>query len=298
MRDYFHFFKIPFIIIGILALTTLAIVFVKKGDALKAVSSEGNTERTTMERVFDYADKLTDAEEEALRASIREAEEETKCDIVVVTLNESLVEYAAQYEDKIGTVPVSECVMVYADNFYDEHKFGYNEPYGDGVLFLDNWYRESDGYVYSWMSTSGRAEDTYSSAMIDETLDDALYYVEDDPYRAYSTLVELFRKRMSLSETAGYSQFTLLNPYFIIIGALIIALIFMFVNFSSKKGKRTTTDRTYVAGGNPSFRRREDRFLYKNVTRQRIERSSGSSGGGGHHHSSSGRSHGGGGHRR
>ena len=145
MRDYFRFFKIPFIIIGILALTTLAIVFVKKGDALKAVSSEGNTERTTMERVFDYADKLTDAEEEALRASIREAEEETKCDIVVVTLNESLVEYAAQYEDKIGTVPVSECVMVYADNFYDEHKFGYNEPYGDGVLFLDNWYRESDG---------------------------------------------------------------------------------------------------------------------------------------------------------
>ena len=68
MRDYFRFFKIPFIIIGILALTTLAIVFVKKGDALKAVSSEGNTERTTTERVFDYADKLTDAEEDWITA--------------------------------------------------------------------------------------------------------------------------------------------------------------------------------------------------------------------------------------
>lgn len=296
MKEYFRFFSIPFGLLGILAVVTLVMSIVKGGPDVAAVAS-GNTQRTTTERVFDYADKLTDAEEDKLREEIAEAEVKTQCDIVVVTLNESLVEYAAQYEDIIGPVDTSECVMVYADNFYEEYKFGYNEAYGDGVLFLDNWYREADGYVYSWMSTSGRAEDAYSSSMIDELLTDSLYNVEADPYGAYSKMVKLFVNDMTGG--SGSSAADLLKPLYILIAAVVIAVVFLAVNWSSKKGKRTTTDRTYVVGGNPTFRRREDRFLYKNVTKHKIEKSSSSSGGGGgHHRSAGGRSHGGGGHRR
>lgn len=297
MREYLRFFKIPFILIGILAVVTIAVAAVN-GSKTAAVSGSTNTERTTTERVFDYADKLTDAEEDALRDLISEAEKETQCDIVLVTLNESLVEYAAQYKDQIGSVPISQCVMVYADNFYDEHKFGYDMPYGDGVLLLDNWYREADGWVYSWMSTCGRAEERYSSAMIDDVINDVLYYVEDSPYQAYASYVENVREDM----TGGNSAFgDVLQPQYILIAALVIAIVFLLVNWSSKKGKRTTTDRTYVVGGNPTFRRREDIFLYKNVTKHKIEKSSssgGSGGGGGHHTSAGGHSHGGGGGRR
>lgn len=292
MKEYLRYFSIPFALIGILAVVTLVTVLAKGGADVDAVAS-GNTQRTTTERVFDYADKLTDEEEDTLREKIAKAEQKTKCDIVLVTLNESLVEYAAQYEDIIGPVDTSECVMVYADNFYDEHMFGYNEAYGDGVLFLDNWYREADGGVYSWMSTSGRAEDTYSSAMIDELLTDSLEYVEDNPYIAYSTMVDYF----VIDMTGGSIADGILNPLYIFIAAVVIALIFLLVNWSSKKGERTTTDRTYVVGGSPAFRRREDRFLYKNVTKRKVESSS-SSGGGGHHSSAGGHSHGGGGHRR
>lgn len=294
MKEYLRYFSIPFALIGILAVVTLVTVLAKGGADVDAVAS-GNTQRTTTERVFDYADKLTDEEEDTLREKIAKAEQKTKCDIVLVTLNESLVEYAAQYEDIIGPVDTSECVMVYADNFYDEHMFGYNEAYGDGVLFLDNWYREADGGVYSWMSTSGRAEDTYSSAMIDELLTDSLEYVEDNPYIAYSTMVDYF----VIDMTGGSIADGILNPLYIFIAAVVIALIFLLVNWSSKKGERTTTDRTYVVGGSPAFRRREDRFLYKNVTKRKVESSSSSGGGGGGHHSSAGgHSHGGGGHRR
>lgn len=294
MKEYLRYFSIPFALIGILAVVTLVTVLAKGGADVDAVAS-GNTQRTTTERVFDYADKLTDEEEDTLREKIAKAEQKTKCDIVLVTLNESLVEYAAQYEDIIGPVDTSECVMVYADNFYDEHMFGYNEAYGDGVLFLDNWYREADGGVYSWMSTSGRAEDTYSSAMIDELLTDSLEYVEDNPYIAYSTMVDYF----VIDMTGGSIADGILNPLYIFIAAVVIALIFLLVNWSSKKGERTTTDRTYVVGGSPAFRRREDRFLYKNVTKRKVESSSSSGGvGGGHHSSAGGHSHGGGGHRR
>lgn len=297
MREYLRFFKIPFILIGILAVVTIVAAVIDSGKNAE-VSASTNIERTTTERVFDYADKLTDAEENALRSLIAEVETETQCDIVLVTLNESLVEYAAQYEAQIGPVPISQCVMVYADNFYDEHMFGYNMPYGDGVLLLDNWYREADGWVYNWLTTTGRAEDKYSTAMIDNVINDVNALVEDDPYAAYVSYVENVRRDMTGGSMSNSSLGTVLQPHYILIAALVIAVVFLLVNWSSKKGKRTTTDRTYVVGGNPTFRRREDRFLYKNVTKRKIEKSSSSGGGGGHHRSSGGHSHGGGGGRR
>ena len=94
MKEYLRYFSIPFALVGILAVVTLGTVLVKGGADVDAVAS-GNTQRTTTERVFDYADKLTDEEEDTLREKIAKAEQKTKCDIVLVTLNESLVEYAA-----------------------------------------------------------------------------------------------------------------------------------------------------------------------------------------------------------
>lgn len=298
MKEFFRFFKIPFIIVGVLAVITIVV------GATHAISASNtdqsvNMGRATTERVFDYADVLTDEEEDLLRDQIRTSEGLTQCDIVIVTLNESLVEYAASYEDIIGPVPIDQCVMVYADNFYDENRFGYNEPYGDGVLFLDNWYRESDGGVYSWMSTSGKAEDIYSSSMIDHVLDVSLAYVEDDPYDAYSTFIHMFVEDITQEDRLGAigSSFSILH---ILVFAVIVSVIFLVVNWSGRKGKKTVTNLTYVNGGKPTLNHKEDRFITKTVSKKKIESSSsgGRSGGGGHHRSSSGRSHGGGGHRR
>lgn len=297
MREYFKFFRVPFIVIAALAVVAVILSVILGDTSSDEIGVRTNTECTTEERVFDYADKLTDSEEDMLRSLIAEKEKETGCDIVVVTLDESLVEYAAQYEDEIGPVSMDQCVMVFADNFYDENKFGYDKPYGDGVLLLDNWYREADGSVYSWMSTSGKAYDAYSESMIDSILDDSLEYVDSDPYEAYSYFVERFALDMSSGADAIIDLF--LSPFFILIVSILAAVIFLAVNWSGKKGKRTTDERTYVAGGRPNIRHRADTFLYKNVTQRHIETSSGSSsGGGGGHISSGGQSHGGGGHSR
>ena len=299
MKDYFRYFKIPFIIIAVMLAVALGVTaftggFGKKEEPEEAVES-ANTERTTSERVFDYGEVLSDEEEESLREEIREAEKITESDIVIVTLNESLVEYAAQYEDKIGEVPMNECVMVYADNFYDEHKFGYNAPVGDGVLLLDNWYRESDGSVYSWMSTCGKVEDFYSSEMIDSLLQDSLDCVVEDPYQAYSDFISGFTADMTGTSSGG----KLFSTSLILIVSAVIALIFLLVNLFSKKADKTVSEKTYVAGGNPTVKRKEDRFINKTVTKTKIEsESSSGGGGGGSHTSSSGASHGGGGSSR
>ena len=77
---------------------------------------------------------------------------------------------------------------------------------------------------------------------------------------------------------------------------LVSAAIFVICNRRSKKGNKTTTAVTYVAGMEPHFRVKEDRFLRKTVVTRKIQTNSG--GGGGRSGGGGGRSHGGGGHSR
>lgn len=287
MKKYIGYFKIWFIVLGILLVAGIGCKVVSMGN--KADGQRANTE-SPAERVFDYADKLTEEEEDALRAQIAETEDRIGYDIVIVTLNETLEEYVKEYEPIIGPVEPYQYTMVYADNFYDENKFGYNAPYGDGVLLVDNWYREKDGKIHSWLTTTGRAIDEYSQEAIDSTLSLALETVDEDPYGAYSKFVSYVG--IDLGETY-------LIPGFISLpAALIIGLVFFLVHRGGKRGKKTITSTTYVESGRPKIREQQDIYLTKTVTKRKIERSSGSSGGGGSHTSAGGRSHGGGGHSR
>lgn len=291
MKEYFRYFRFPFLALAILVVICGIGVFVKKPDKTAYVRT--NVE-CPEERVFDKADVLSDEEEESLRELIAEKEKAIGTDIVIVTLNESLKEYAREYDSEAR---YDEFVMIYADNFYDEHEYGFNKPIGDGVLLLDNIYREDDGKVYTWFSTCGKAEDRYSSAMIDRILDEFYEYVDSNPYRAYKEFVEHVARDMSPNRTKVEI------PWYVpIVVAVVATVVFILLNLSNRKGRKTTTQRSYINGGQPHMRHKEDLFIRKSVTQRKIETSSGggsgSSGGGGHHTSSSGASHGGGGHSR
>ena len=293
-KRYFSYFKYWFLAILLLAaLFVILLVIRKSGNTAERTNQECNTQ----ERVFDYADVLTDDQEDALRTLIEKTERRTACDIVLVILDESLADYAEAYEDALGRLEPYQYTMVYADNFYDEHKFGYDKPHGDGVLLLDNWYREADGGVYSWLSTCGRAEERFSSSMIDALLTEALANVEQDPYGAYVKYVNLFAEMMTEGRAPKIS---VLVPLAV---AVLGTALFAGGSLKHHKGSKTVNPTTYVEGGKPELKRREDIFLRKTVTKRHIERSSGDGGGGGgggggHHTSSGGVSHGGGGHRR
>lgn len=291
-KKFFFYFRYYFLLIAI-----LAIVLVVVGRKEENVYVRTNQGCLTTERVFDYADVLSDKEEEKLRALIAEKELETGCDIVLVTLNESLEEYAKGYEEQLGHIDPSRYVMVYADNFYDEKNFGFDKVHGDGVILLDNWYREADGRVYSWLSTCGRAEDRFSSSMIDSLLDDALEYVDDDPYSAYREYVELFAEMMNGKRGIH------IPVWAAVLLSAVITAVYLFAHLSENKGEKTVSERTYLARENEMrMKRKEDIFLRKSVSTRKIETNNGGGrgggGGGGHHVSSGGVSHGGGGHSR
>lgn len=290
-KKLLFYFRYYFILIAVLLAAVLLVGRRKDTGYVRT-----NQDCLTAERVFDYAEVLSAEEEEKLRKLIGQRELETGCDIVLVTLNESLEEYAKGYEAQLGYLNPSEYVMVYADNFYDENQFGFDRVHGDGVLLLDNWYREADGRVYSWLSTCGRAEDAFSSRMIDDLLNEALEYVDSDPYGAYCDYVNLFARQMRPGRVS--------IPAWTMVGAAVLfTFFFVIAHLSQNRGKKTVNEKTYLAPENElRMKRKEDIFLRKSVSSRRIEtdssRSSGGGGGGGHHMSSGGVSHGGGGHSR
>lgn len=291
MKEYFRYFKWLYIILVVLILLLGLISGGHRAIAGTVNYQRANTECTTTERVFDYGDVLTDKEEDKLRELIDKREKQTGCDIVLITLHESLKEYAREIEPHVS---YNEFVRVYAEEFYEDHNFGYNKPNGDGVLLVDNWYREDDGKIYTWFCTTGKVQDAYSDAAIDHILDNVYRYVESNPYRAYKTYINDFYHDM-----IGFHVLNLYVPAGIPwIAGMIAAVIFALCNWRAKRGAKTTTATTYVEGMEPQFRVREDRFIRKSVVQHKIQSSSGGSHGGGRSGGGGGRSHGGGGHSR
>ena len=276
MKKYLKHFAVLFILFGIVLVVFIVALIMKKPKEEK-VYTRTNTQCKTEERVFDYADVLTDAEEEALRQLIAEKQDEIGCDIVLVTISDP--DYAGD-----------NAMMNYADDFYDDNMFGYDEPWGDGALYLDNFL--GIGNSYSWFSTCGRVENRYSSSMIYDLIDDICYNVNRDPFGSYQLYINSLANTMSSNSSLDVEI-----PTFAIWGvAALITLIYILVCINRNVGKKTTNANTYVAGGHAQFPDRRDVFISKHTTSRKIQTNSGG-GGGGHHISSGGHSHGGGGGR-
>ena len=291
MKKFVEIFKIPLIIFTVFLVVGIACKMIT--DNRPKVEFVRNNTQCTTERVFDYADKMTDAEEEELRTVIQEAQLRCGLDIIVLTLDETLEDYAKSFESIIGYVEPYQYTMVFADNFYDEGAFGFNKAHGDGVILVDNWYRESDGGVYSWMSTSGKAIDGFTVDDTENILDMCLDYVEDDPAYAYTYFVELVADHMDPNYNLGKD----LGIFSVPIG-LIAGIIFFFVNRGGKKGKNTVESKAYVKSHKANVLENQDIFITKTMTRRKIETQSTTRSGGGGHVSAGGHRHGGGGHRR
>ena len=279
MKKYIKHFSVLLIIFAIvLVLFVVALIKKEPDKEEQGVYERTNTECLTDERVFDYADVLSDDEEKSLRDLIAEKEGEIGCDIVLVTISDP--DYAGDT-----------AMMNYADDFYDNYKYGYDAPWGDGALYLDNML--GVGNSYSWFSTSGRVEDTYSTSMINHLIDGVCDRVNADPYDAYVYYINSLSATMSGEDVSMYEAI----PWYAIWGvAAVVTFVYVLVCINHNVGKKTTSANTYVAGGAAQFPDRRDVFISKHTTRRTIQSNSGS-GGGGHHTFSGGHSHGGGGGR-
>lgn len=271
MKSYFGYFKIPFIISAVVCVVC-SIIYVNGSN----VDYERHNDRyDNSVCVYDYADKLTSAEEQALNDYIQVLQVNARADIAIVILDEAKLGYL----DK---------VRKFADEFSEDNEMGYDKPRGNSIVFVDNWSRGGDGKIHSWISTTG--QDVRSRLSSDEC-DDILNILDEipgdnsDPYPQYRKIIgKCARKAAPVHDS---------YPWYInIIAGIIVAAVYIFINWKSKVGNVTVRSNTYLEGGAPKFNVMNDVFRNKTVTKHKIESSSGSGGGGG------GGSHGGGGHSR
>lgn len=295
-RQYLKYFSGWFIAVGVLLIIVIVVAGIK---TFLNNRPRGNS-KAPEERVYDYADVLTDAEEEKLRSQIAKTEEKLRMDIVIVTIDQSVEGRDAAREYGYRSENWEANMQDLADDFWDENGYGYNKSFeGDGVLLLHNWYEDENGSQNGeHISTSGRAEQSLSIYDLDQILYPVDRYYDTDVYKAYSGFIDAVEARLDTNVGLDFSN---------LLGALclstIVALIYAVKNLIQSKAKDTTAVNAYVVGGKPVMNVQRDEFLRKSVTKRHISTSSGGggggghSGGGGHHHSSSGASHGGRSHR-
>lgn len=237
------------------------------------------------EKVYDFADLLTDNEEKIIYDKIQTFIKTYNMDLAVVTINENNKNSQADY----------------ADDFYDYNDFGLNEHH-DGLLFLIDM--ENSQY---YISTTGEAIRMYDDYRIEGILDYIESYMINGNY--YEATVSFINKISSyadsgiptsnkntyIDETGDIVYIKKINIFASIIlsGIITLVVILILVN-KNKMIKKAEDAYRYVDKNNINITQRNDQFITTHTTSVIISSSSGG-GGSSTHRGSSGRSHGGGG---
>lgn len=294
-KQYLHYFRIWFAVVGILFILTAAVGILH---AVRGGRTRINT-AAPAERVYDYADILTEEEEEKLRRYIARKEAEFGADFVIVTFSQAVEGAEAQEQYGYRSDDWEQNMTDIADDFWDKNAFGFNKGFeGDGSILIDNRYPGQRG---EWLSTSGRVESALSAYDVERVLYAVDDYYDSDPCRAYMCYIDKVCSYLDGGAVIHVSGIYYVGAFF---ASVIAALVYAASHLGKNRAGDTVAVNAYVVGGKPVMRNSGDDLIRKNVVKRHIQRESssgggsrGSSGGGGHHTSRSGASHGGGGHR-
>ncbi len=231
-----------------------------------------------MPRLVDGADLLSDSEEAELLSMLDEISERQMFDVVIVTTN-----------TLEGKSP-----MAYADDFYDDHGYGFGASY-DGVLLLVSM-EDRDW----WISTCGYGITAFTDygidCLADRFLSDLSYGLYADAFATFARDCDEYvtMARNGTPFDVGSEPF---DPSGALMIAAIVGLIGALIVTGSMKGQLKSVRQqhagNYLKRDSMRITESRDLYLYRNVSR--VRRQTESSGGSSTHTSSSGRSHGGGG---
>lgn len=242
-----------------------------------------------MDKIYDFADLLTNEEEENLFNLVNNYITNTSYDLAIVLINEN---------------PKADEVS-YADDFYDYNLFGKNETRDGSLILIDMDNRR----IY--ISTTGYAIKMYDDKRIDYILDSGFDNLKNEEYyECLSKMVQEMQDEFDLGypdsnknmeiDSNGDPIYIKYVPYkvIVLISSIITLIVSLILYFKTRLKIKVGSTVSYLKNANITLK--EDKFITASTTRTRIVSdisSSGSSHGGGSsfHSSSSGSSHGGGG---
>lgn len=236
------------------------------------------------EKIYDFAELLTEEEEKQLYDKVKEFIANTNLDLAIVTINSN----------------VKDSTQEYADDFYD-----YNDFSIDGLAFVI----DMQNRIF-YISTAGKAMlyyDDYRIEYILSALDQEMY--NHEYFNACNTLISQLTEYYDSGFSDNADKYVIVGtqiyrktPYLLLsiiavvsatIGTLILAL-------RNKKVKLASNSNDYFDNKAFEITKDTEELISSNTSRIYIpptDSGGGGSSGGGFHSGSSGASHGGGGHR-
>ncbi len=237
--------------------------------AMCVTLSSVNVSAANVDKVVDNAGILSDSEEQKLEEKMLSIVDEYGYDIAVVTVNST----------------DGKSMMAYADDYYDFNYYG-----EDGLMLL---YNNSTNEAY--ITTDGNGIRAFTDKGITALGKKVRPFLDSGKYyKAFESFADTSEKYIDKYESTGKA----VNPknYFVIIlislgiGLLFAAIICLALKSQLKTAVRQVNAKAYVRSGSRNVTYARDIYLYKKVTRRKIESNNGSS----THKSSSGDTHGGG----
>lgn len=251
------------------------------------------------EKVYDFADLLSDQEEQELYNKSQEFIEDNDMDIVFLTIDEN--PYGSS----------ENATKRYSEDFYDYNNFGIGKTMDGIIITIDMNNR------YPYISTTGKAQLVYDDNRINNMHDGAYSYLASGKYynafNIYFSRADSFAKNgipssnqdYCVDDNGEYYRCTKrsVNWIWSLVIAFVATIIIVSITLGKYKGIRKATNAgEYLT--NKKITNSKDMFLTTFTSRVRRSHSSSSGGSGGIggggssiSHGSSGRSHGGGGGR-
>lgn len=244
------------------------------------------------EKIYDYADILTDSEEIELKSLIDQYVSKTNMDLVILSTDLAYSDYLL--ED-------------YAADFYDYNDFGINFDYYSGSILIINMNSYNRFYnIY----TFGNAIRYYSDSRLENILDNIYYDIADASYfNGFKKFIseETTYYELGIPDSNKYSHiseddFKIVYdkaPYGVplipclIISAIVTLVVMLILVKKNKMVKKATEAKEYINKDSIKYDIKEDRFVNTHTSSYRVS-SSTSSGGSSISHGSSGGFHGGG----
>ncbi|WP_081677420.1 TPM domain-containing protein [Butyrivibrio sp. WCD3002] len=217
--------------------------------------------------VVDYADLLTDDEEQALAERIYGIQSTYESAIVLLTVPST--DYRSPME--------------YADDFYDYNGYGIGERH-NGIIFLLSMEDRS------WrFETTGTAIDVYTDSDQEYIFDEIKGYLSENRYyEAYDKFISLCDDELRYDYESGI--FTPGKFFICLAIAIVFSLLVLFFFVGQLMTVQPAKGASNYADGGLHLTSKHDRFVRKTLHKTKIQKDSGGSS---THTGSSGTSHGG-----
>lgn len=234
------------------------------------------------EKVYDFAEELTEEEEQKLYKKIMEFIDEYDTELIILTINKPFSD-----EDNDA----------FADDFYDYNDFGIGFDKYDGIVLLHNAHYSNKYYNYYTFGNAqlyfGPQRDNKILDYIYNDLKNSKFYTGFDKFIDKAAYFYIQGRDPELKDyevdNNGYLYKRYVPPIFggVLISVIVVAISMAIMVKKNKMVRKAYYASEYLDKESINYRKSEDKFIRTYVTKTYIPpSSSGSSGGGGGGHSS------------